>query len=734
MNKIKRSSIALLVNFIICFSLFDSAFAEAEEPPNELFVVTIGSEYEIRPGHTAYVPVTLFKAPYDMIAFEFLISYDMSLLSFQGVEEGPLFFWDNYCDWEYFEYRHYDSSSDCSNGNCIPGTIKVLGIADIGSNLDYPNCLRPEFAADFFQIRFRLSSNINESCNFIPIKFIWNDCYDNSISIDSLPGDGVLDATSAVAYRVFTNGEIIPFADSFPSFSGPADSCITNSSTASNPVKRLIEFHNGGIYVECDSSDYLIGDIDLDGLPFQSNDAAIFREYFLKGESAFSIHPAKQRAATDINKDGYLAQLNDLVQLDRIVLEELHPDSVIDGYLPGSNIIINDRDNKRVTMITPIATEVLWLKFFGEVTPVNIAEDYVVVRHYDGIFTRMIMENHKSADTGDVFLFEYEGEGGLFEVQRSTHLGERIEFSVYYIINCGLGLPCSITLSLGDVNLNGIACEVADWVIFRNYFLYGEQVFKIDPFWQTYNTDLNIDNLFLTIEDYVLLTRTIIGDARCATYFDSTSPNIATFRQNQLTQQIEVITPDSLGAVVLVFNGEINPTANDTNYFSLGHNFDNGLTRVLTIPNINNIISLDSIFITDGLLITYTGTGQLIEAHTATNKAVKVNSVIDVATDITEQGPDNLPEVFALHQNYPNPFNIETTIKFDLPRASEVSFEIINILGQIVYNVTSRYSAGSHTIYWDGSLNSGQTVGSGVYYYRITAGDFVSSKKMILLK
>ena len=733
MNRIKRSSIALLVILIICLCLYSPALSQAEESSNELFDVRISTGY-LTPWANPVIVVTLYKAPFEMLDFEFLISYDTLLMSVDLVRWGNLFCCSEYCNWINFSYQVFDSSSDCSNGNCIPGTIKVSGTAVLNPDLEYPNCSLPNFATNFLYIYFRLSSNIDESCKFIPVTFAWNDCYDNTITFDALPGNTSDDATTAVADKVYTNGEVVPPVDSFPSFAGPADSCITNSSGTSDPLKRLIEFHNGGIYLQCDSSDYLIGDIDLDGLPYQSSDSALFREYFLKGESAFSIHPAKQRFATDINKDGELPQINDLVQLGRIISEELHPDSVIDEYIGARYRIFNDRDNRKVSLLSTIAAPVLWLKFYGEITPVNVAENYVVEHHYDGIFTRIIMENHISTGTGDILLFEYEGNGNLYQVQGSSLPGVIIEMYVSdNILNCGLGRLCRFTNELGDVNLNYVSCEVADWVMFQNYFVYGEQIFSVDLVHQIYNTDVNVDSLFATIEDLVLLTRIITGDAFCATYFDSTSSNTATFRQNEVTQQIEVVTTDSLGAVVLVFNGEINPTASDTSNFSLGHNFDNGLTRVLIMPNINNIISLDSNFITEGILMTYTGTGQLIEAHTATNMGVKVNSVIDISTDIAEN-PDNLPTEFALYNNYPNPFNIETTIKFDLPRASEVSFEIINILGQTVYNVTNRYSAGSHTIYWDGTTNSGQTAGSGVYYYRITARDFVSSKKMILLK
>jgi hypothetical protein len=89
-----------------------------------------------------------------------------------------------------------------------------------------------------------------------------------------------------------------------------------------------------------------------------------------------------------------------------------------------------------------------------------------------------------------------------------------------------------------------------------------------------------------------------------------------------------------------------------------------------------------------------------------------------------------IPTEFVLHQNYPNPFNPSTTIKFDLPRTSEVSLKIFNILGEEVATLVSEnLSAGSYSYEWDG-LN----LPSGLYLYRLEAEKFVESKKMILMK
>jgi hypothetical protein len=91
---------------------------------------------------------------------------------------------------------------------------------------------------------------------------------------------------------------------------------------------------------------------------------------------------------------------------------------------------------------------------------------------------------------------------------------------------------------------------------------------------------------------------------------------------------------------------------------------------------------------------------------------------------------ERIPTDFVLNQNYPNPFNPSTTIQFDLPKTSEVSLKIFNILGEEVATLVSdRLSAGSYSYEWDASH-----LPSGVYLYRLETEDFVETKKMILLR
>ncbi|NQV37004.1 MAG: right-handed parallel beta-helix repeat-containing protein, partial [Candidatus Marinimicrobia bacterium] len=94
-----------------------------------------------------------------------------------------------------------------------------------------------------------------------------------------------------------------------------------------------------------------------------------------------------------------------------------------------------------------------------------------------------------------------------------------------------------------------------------------------------------------------------------------------------------------------------------------------------------------------------------------------------------------VPDKYALHQNYPNPFNPITTIEYDLPENAEVFITIYDILGREVKSlVNTDMKAGYHVVQWNGTNRAGNSVSAGMYLYRISAGDFNSVKKMVLLK
>lgn len=98
-------------------------------------------------------------------------------------------------------------------------------------------------------------------------------------------------------------------------------------------------------------------------------------------------------------------------------------------------------------------------------------------------------------------------------------------------------------------------------------------------------------------------------------------------------------------------------------------------------------------------------------------------------TSVIEE-KEEIPVKYELFQNYPNPFNPSTKIRFTLPKKTEVTLEIYNVIGEKVEELlNSTLNSGVHEIEFSNSK-----LASGIYYYKLKSGDFVKIKKMILLK
>ena len=93
------------------------------------------------------------------------------------------------------------------------------------------------------------------------------------------------------------------------------------------------------------------------------------------------------------------------------------------------------------------------------------------------------------------------------------------------------------------------------------------------------------------------------------------------------------------------------------------------------------------------------------------------------------------PGLPRLSQNFPNPFRGQTAIQFDVPTASHVTLQVFDLSGRLVTTILDAdMEAGSREVTWRGQDDSGQAVGAGVYFYRLTGKDFVKTKKMLLIQ
>jgi hypothetical protein len=290
----------------------------------------------------------------------------------------------------------------------------------------------------------------------------------------------------------------------------------------------------------------------------------------------------------------------------------------------------------------------------------------------------------------------------------------------------------------GDINLNGLAYEIADAVLYSNYFISGSSV--LDPtnyMAQIAASDVNGDGSPLTVADLVYLIRVITGDA-LPVPDDYVGPKVASVvgtldvvsAQKGQTVSVSTKSDQDLGAALFVFkyeNTDISSVSvlGRASKMDVSYTAENGELRVL-VYNIQDRAKIVA------------GSGDILSVSTLGAGKVELQSV-EAASFMggnleTNVAAKIIPTEYALKQNYPNPFNPSTSMALDLPEAANYKLTIYNIAGQVVKTYAGHSEAGTLTITWDGTNSVGGKVASGVYFYRAEAGQFNSTRKMVLMK
>lgn len=253
----------------------------------------------------------------------------------------------------------------------------------------------------------------------------------------------------------------------------------------------------------------------------------------------------------------------------------------------------------------------------------------------------------------------------------------------------------------GDLNLNNISNEVADAVLYSRYFIFGLGVFDINTQGQIAASDVNADGIALSVADLVYLIRVVIGDAL-------PYPKLAPTATVVVNTDGNLSVRDAMGAAVITIDGNVTPTLLADN-MEMIFNYDDASNTTRTL-----VYSMEANATFSGEFINANGNVTSIEL--ATYEGATVSAKI-------------LPGNFELAQNYPNPFNPTTMLAFSIPFASDVTLTIYNITGQKVTEFSGSFEAGVHNIEWDASNQA-----SGIYFYKLNAGNFEETKKMVLLK
>jgi hypothetical protein len=271
----------------------------------------------------------------------------------------------------------------------------------------------------------------------------------------------------------------------------------------------------------------------------------------------------------------------------------------------------------------------------------------------------------------------------------------------------GVDIICADSIDArGDINLNGLSYEIADAVMFTNYFIYGFSAFQGHTPGSQAASDVNADGLTLSVADLVYLIRVLVGDAMPYPKTTALEVNVTSGDGTYTANGVEV------GAVAMTVKGEVTPELLALN-MNMKYAYDNGVTRIIILPQYEGKSSISG-FTGDFVRVQ----GELVSFEAATILGQPI------AAKLT-------PKAYSLSQNYPNPFNPSTNIQFALPVAGEYTLTIYNVNGQVVKTFSGQAEAGWQTVVWNTNESN---VASGVYFYRLNAGAFSSVKKMVLLK
>jgi hypothetical protein len=279
----------------------------------------------------------------------------------------------------------------------------------------------------------------------------------------------------------------------------------------------------------------------------------------------------------------------------------------------------------------------------------------------------------------------------------------------------------------GDPNMNGWYYEIADAVLVARRLIEGYIVWSEngtgDDAIQEVAADLN-NNGFVDVADLVRFINIINGNIN-PPKLDPTS-EVASFTMPNVVSDEMVVTVRSAldlgGALVTINHAGIElgePVARGMEVLS--HDADGVLNLVVFSLEGNTIAAGKADLVTIPVLSNNGGTMEFgdVSAADSYGRLLEANASL-VAP---------LPTEFAVKANYPNPFNARTMINFDLPVDSDVNVAIYSITGQLVESISGHFEAGSRSITWNAS-----DAASGVYFYKVSAGDFSQTMKMTLLK
>lgn len=290
----------------------------------------------------------------------------------------------------------------------------------------------------------------------------------------------------------------------------------------------------------------------------------------------------------------------------------------------------------------------------------------------------------------------------------------------YLDLNCGnIKIQTTGNVVPGDVNHNLQPYEIGDAVLLANY-LMDPVTYPLDP-WQLHAADINGDGIYGSIADLIILINIINGTIQPGHKLApmNVAATVAMPANASGNMDVTVTSEASVGGAVVRINHA---------GVEIGAPVANGLDMVYTDKN-----GVLSVVVYNGTIAAGTHTlftVPVVGSGSMTFGEVAVSDNIGHTLNAIAKVGQALPTAFSVAQNYPNPFNVKTSISFALPTSANVTVTIYNVAGQVVETINAgQMDAGVNSVVWDAS-----NVGSGVYFYKVVAGEFSKTMKATLLK
>ncbi len=595
-------------------------------------VIRIDTVSEQATGYRTEIAITL-ESVSPTVSFRYIylvIGYEQMIPRF--VESGQ-----SGSDCIRYPYWNYVPTSECSGSYCPDGLLYIMALLE-----ESATCFA-ETPVEICRVVFELQGDVGE---FYPLRFFWLDCDHNSLMQLYYGADSGLLVISDQVYDF--DGTEITLEQPLPTHYGAPESCVGlfNDSIP----QRGMDLRNGGIGVSYVDSlnppragvaielahsapfgEVVDISIDLDPTQSEMGDPLSigkfdFLLFYDTAVAAFlSAQPGQLLQDCGWEEFRYLTGTPGLIWIEAVAdtgTGGSHPTCLADSI--GQLAVLTFQttaDTSYECQYSPIYW--YWTNCGDNTVATSPGDDTQSVSNHV-FYPSVIASVHRNRDLPSWF-------GAPTPCILDSHDGVAQVRTVDFRIG-GFDFICLGTIDQrGDLNLNDVPNEVADWVVYLNYFHYGPAVFQVDYQRQTEASDVNADGQFLTFWDFYYLYRVIVGDALpYPSPPGITVEDTVVLVQDTAARTISVANAVGTRAVMLQFDAEIETATEFPKHF-VSRSYDSVYTRLIVSPDPAAIEHQDSLLLDTGILLTYAGDGNLVSASAASNGSLRLQATVQGA-------------------------------------------------------------------------------------------------------